>query len=196
MVDGERSRAFAPLNDWDTIAAGLRAEGLIRDGSRSVSIAQSPWMRIAAAVVIALGGVAVGRYSARQPTPQETATAASPQPQLASNEQPSTTSGAAEFSSTDEAWKVLNRAGEEYQRASAYLAANNSVEKTRTDSVPVYQSRLAALDQVMQATHSALNRAPNDPMINQYYLATMGAREATRQQLQAVRTVGAKLKGF
>ncbi len=70
------------------------------------------------------------------------------------------------------------------------------MQNVRADSAPVYQSRLAALDQVMQATHSALSQAPNDPVINQYYLATMGAREATRQQLSAVQTVGAKLKGF
>jgi len=39
----------------------------------------------------------------------------------------------------------------------------------------------------------ALQTAPHDPVINQYYLATMGARVATQQQLVA-RPVG--LRGF
>lgn len=154
-------------------------------------------MRAAAAVLIAAGGAAAGRYSAPRPGDGESVAAGAPQvipaQQASGNSLPT---GASEFKSADEAWAVLNRAGAEYQKASAYLAANNTVQTTRADSAPVYQNRLAALDQVMQATHSALTQAPNDPVINQYYLATMGAREATRQQLNAVRTVGAKLKGF
>jgi hypothetical protein len=199
MVDGERGRSFAPLNDWDTIAARLREEGLIRDRGRSKIVATNTWwLRAAAAVVIAIGGVAVGRYSAaRTAGGDETIAVAASEPapvQAASNTV--ATAGVADFQSADEAWSVLNRAGAEYQKASAYLAANNSVQSARADSAPIYQSRLAALDQVMKATHSALDQAPNDPVINQYYLATMGAREATRQRLNAVQTVGAKLKGF
>jgi hypothetical protein len=199
MVDRERNREFAPLNDWNTIASRLREEGLIRDSARPVTFgARNWWMRAAAAALIAVGGAAAGRYSATRATPAE-ATVALASPDATPVQQASNTTqsaGVTDFRSADEAWAVLNRAGAEYQKASAYLAANNSVQTTRADSAPVYQNRLAALDQVMQATHSALNQAPNDPVINQYYLATMGAREATRQQLNAVQTVGAKLKGF
>jgi hypothetical protein len=199
MVDRERGRDFAPLNDWSTIAARLREEGIIRDTGRPMMIAATSnlWMRAAAVVLIAVGGAAVGRYSAARPVDQSTVAISAPETtpvQQVSNTTP--TVGVSEFKSADDAWAVLNRAGAEYQKASAYLAANNPVQTTRADSAPVYQNRLAALDQVMQATHSALNQAPNDPVINQYYLATMGAREATRQQLNAVQTVGAKLKGF
>jgi hypothetical protein len=198
MVDRERGRDFAPLNDWSTISARLREEGIIRDAGRPMMIAATSnwWMRAAAAVLIAVGGAAAGRYSAARSVEQGTvALAPETTPvQQASNTTP--TVGVSEFKSADDAWAVLNRAGAEYQKASAYLAANNTVQTTRADSAPVYQNRLAALDKVMSATHSALDQAPNDPVINQYYLATMGAREATRQQLNAVQTVGAKLKGF
>lgn len=198
MVDRERSRDFVPLNDWNTIAARLREEGLIRDRHQPEMTGRSSWwMRAAAALLIGAGGAAAGRYSAPRSLDGGSAAVAAPQPSPA---QPASgnplPTGASEFKSADEAWAVLNRAGAEYQKASAYLAANNTVQTSRADSAPVYQNRLAALDQVMQATHSALTQAPNDPVINQYYLATMGAREATRQQLNAVRTVGAKLKGF
>jgi hypothetical protein len=70
------------------------------------------------------------------------------------------------------------------------------MQTARADSSGVYQTRLAALDQVMRATESAREQAPNDPVINQYYLATMGAREATAQQLHTARLVGSKPKGF
>ena len=198
MVDGERTKNIAPLNDWDTIAARLREEGIIRDrGRRVVNAGSGWWMRAAAVAMIAIGSAAVGRYSATRPTGQSDVAAATPQAAPAQEASNTTAAaGSTEFRSADEAWAVLNRAGAEYQKASAYLAANNSVQTVRADSAPVYQSRLAALDQVMEATHSALTQAPNDPVINQYYLATMGAREATRQRLNAVQTVGAKLKGF
>ncbi len=201
MVDGERSRDFPPLNDWNTIAARLREEGLIRDRSRPAMMStNSWWMRAAAAALLVIGGAAAGRFSAAprvdtgSPAILSALQTAATPAQTASLTTPS--AGVADFRSADEAWAVLNRSGAEYQKASAYLAANNSTQTIRADSAPVYQNRLAALDQVMQATHSALDQAPNDPVINQYYLATMGAREATRQQLNAVRTVGAKLKGF
>src|SRR5256885_4130520 len=42
------------------------------------------------------------------------------------------------------------------------------------DSVSVYAARVAALDKIQDATERALQAAPHDPVINQYYLATMG----------------------
>jgi hypothetical protein len=53
---------------------------------------------------------------------------------------------------------------------------------------------LAALDKVNDGMESALRTAPHDPVINQYYLATMGARVATQQM--AARPVGLALRGF
>ena len=60
------------------------------------------------------------------------------------------------------------------------------------DSLAMYSARAAALDKIENATVSALQTAPHDPVINQYYLATMGARVATQQQL--AQPVG--LRGF
>ena len=82
----------------------------------------------------------------------------------------------------EEATATLDRAAADYQRASMFLAANNTSEASK-DSSAIYTTRLAALDQVMNATESALQTAPHDPVINQYYLATMGARVATQQMV-------------
>lgn len=195
MLQRERGRDFAPLNDWETISARLRAEGLLRD--HSTRFAATWWMRAAAAVLIAAGGVAVGRYSASRLSTgsPSSATVVAEQPGQAAQPpaQNATDATAASFRSADDAWAALNKAGQDYQRASAYL---NAVQTARSDSSGVYKTRLAALDKVMRATESAREQAPNDPVINQYYLATMGAREATAQQLHTAQLIGPKPKGF
>ncbi|HMI48896.1 MAG TPA: hypothetical protein VK481_09525, partial [Gemmatimonadaceae bacterium] len=100
-------------------------------------------------------------------------------------------SGTVNFASVEEATTALNRAVDSYQRASEFLAVNNaSVENG--DSLAMYSVRAAALDKIENATVSALQSAPHDPVLNQYYLATMGARVAT-QQLAARPVV---LRGF
>lgn len=49
------------------------------------------------------------------------------------------------------------------------------------DADPI--ARLAALDGLVRASRSALERAPDDPAINGYYLAAMGQRDAMIRQL-------------
>lgn len=176
LIARERAAEGPPLNSWQTIAAGLREEGIIRDRAPSRWTNQT-WLRAAAAIVLVVGGIAFGRTTAERRTEVTSQADLHPQAQSVS------TIASTPFRSVDDAWETLNRAGAEYQRASAFLTANNPPAPTGSDSASVYTSRLAALDQVMSATQSALEQAPRDPVINQYYLATMGAREATRQQL-------------
>ncbi|MFL5508321.1 MAG: hypothetical protein ACJ79J_01885, partial [Gemmatimonadaceae bacterium] len=95
---------------------------------------------------------------------------------------PVSASSDASFASVDDAAETLDRALRDYQRASRYIAANNVLTKTG-DSVAIYTARAAALDKIVNATESALRTAPHDPVINQYYLATMGAQVATRQMV-------------
>jgi hypothetical protein len=197
LVAGERARLQAPLNDWRTIAARAREEGLIRDSKSRGWISGQPWMRAAAAVLLLVGGIAIGRtttglpdgsqsaLSINAPTPENNSVTPTPAPSGM------TASTPASFASVEEASATLDRAVEDYKRASQFLAANNSYGATR-DSSALLSARLAALNQVVNATESALHTAPQDPVINQYYLATMGARVAT-QQLVA-RQVG--LRGF
>lgn len=181
IIAEERLREQAPLNEWRTIAARAREEGLIRESQSSRWWASSqPWVRAAAAVLLLVGGIAIGRVTIALPSAVQ-ATAVKPTP--APN---------AGFASVDDASAALNRAVDEYQRASEFLAINNASTGSR-DSLTMYTKRAAALDKIENATVSALQTAPHDPVINQYYLATMGARVATQQQLVA-RPVG--LRGF
>jgi hypothetical protein len=181
IIAEERLREQAPLNEWRTIAARAREEGLIRESQSSRWWASSqPWLRSAAAVLLLVGGIAIGRATIALP---------SAVPATASK---STPAAGANFASVDDASAALNRAVDEYQRASEFLAVNNASTGSR-DSLAMFSKRAEALDKIENATVSALQTAPHDPVINQYYLATMGARVATQQQLVA-RPVG--LRGF
>lgn len=190
LVGEERARELPPLNDWRTIAARMREEGLIRESSGGWASTR-PWMQAAAAVLLLVGGIAIGRATIGLPSTLDNsvATTGATPPSAASRP---VASGSASFASVDEATAALDRAAREYENASRFLAANNA-SQPNNDSSAIYTARLAALDQVVNATESALQTAPHDPVINQYYLATMGARVATQQMV--ARPVVA-LKGF
>jgi len=169
IIAAERSREQAPLNEWRTIAARAREEGLIRETQSSRWWASSqPWLQSAAAVLLLVGGIAIGRATIALPSVgQGLATSPTVPATTASTSSSASTGSDVAFASVDDASAALKRSVDEYQRA-------------------------AALDKIENATVSALRTAPHDPVLNQYYLATMGARVAT-QQLVA-RPVG--LRGF
>ena len=194
LVAGERARQQPPLNDWRTIAARAREEGLIRESSSRGWVSGRPWVQAAAAVLLLIGGIAIGRTTIALPSAigstgsANTTVGGTP----TSSESPAVMTGDVSFASVEEATATLDRAAADYQRASMFLAANNTSEASK-DSSAIYTTRLAALDKVVNATESALQTAPHDPVINQYYLATMGARVATQQMV--ARPVAA-LRGF
>jgi len=184
IIAEERARPQPPLNEWRTIAARAREEGLIRESSSSGWVSGQPWMQAAAAVLLLVGGIGIGRTTTGLPSATQTATA----PPTAIAPAPAdpavgTAFGSSDttFASLEDASATLDRAVTDYKRATAFLAANNSPRSS--DSLAMYSARLVALDKVFDATESALQTAPHDPVINQYYLATMGARAATRQMV-------------
>jgi hypothetical protein len=203
MVALERDRGAPALTNWESLSASLRAEGLIRDQSPS-RFGIRPWMQIAAGLVLAVGGAAAGRISAGAPLVGSSSAQSSEA--VASQIAPATQASGAfvsnasatvpQFKSADEAWDALNRSGEEYQRASAYLSASNAGPQMTNDPSQ-YRTRLAALDNVMTEIRGALKEAPQDPVINQYYVTTVGAREATLRQLGAtLKPAGVSLNRF
>ena len=189
LVAAERARELEPLNDWRTIAARAREEGLIHESSSRGWVSGQPWMQAAAAVLLLIGGIAIGRTTIGLPSATERS-AGNTTATTASTEPSNSTASNVTFASADEASVTLRRAVSDYQRAAEFLASNASAGNR--DSLSIYSARAAALDKIVNATESALESAPRDPVINQYYLATMGARAAT-QQLVA-RPVG--LRGF
>src|SRR2546423_13944627 len=191
IIAAERAREQEPLNEWRTIAARAREEGLVREERWSGSSSGQAWMQSAAAVLLLVGGIAIGRTTIGLPSTSQSPpiSAATTNPPVAANAQAAPPDQSASFASVDDASAALDRAVTEYQRASQYIAATNLAASTR-DSAAIYRARAEALDKIVNATESALKTAPHDPLINQYYLATMGAQAATRQ------VVSVGLRGF
>ena len=185
-----------PVTSWELLAPALRAEGLITTpianggaGHDVIAIgaarsARRRWMMQAAAgVFLAVGGAVIGRASGSMTAGQTASTVAS--------------AADTGFTSTADATTVLQRSYDQYQRAVAYLAVNDSSVTLRgRDAADLYQARLDVLDRSVAATRAALYRAPEDPVLNQYYLQTQGARNLTLQQLGQVVPVVAKRTRF
>jgi hypothetical protein len=197
LAASERNHAVEPLITWDALRPALTAEGLIGEAvvSDSKPSAQrrrnfhiGHWgLRIAASLALVVAGAAGGRMSVT--TQADAADAAA------------TTVVAAEgadanvqFASEADAMTVLLRAQQDYQRAAAFLMADDTTMGTNTPVM--FKQRLAALDELMGVTRSALTRSPQDPVINSYYLAALGAREATLQQLDLALPEGTKIDRF
>ena len=191
LAERERNRSQLPLTNWDSLSAQLREEGIIRDAVAERTGNQW-WLRAAAAVLLVAGGALAGRMTVATES-QAVSSKVSAPVALASNESNSSSvsDSIRSFASEEQAWDVLNKAGADYQAASAFLASREG--STPVDSTKVYQARLAALDEMASASRKALYAAPHDPVINQYYLAAQGAREATVRQLGTSLPSGMKL---
>jgi hypothetical protein len=100
------------------------------------------------------------------------------------------------YRSTRDALAALAAAEQQYESATAFLAARDTTAPPVDDSSFVYRARLAALDGVTAAARAALYEAPHDPVINRYYLATVSAREATLQQLNTALPDGRQITRF
>src|SRR5213082_3344835 len=128
LIAAERAREQEPLNEWRTIAARAREEGLIVTASRPRWSSGQPWMQAAAAVLLLVGGIAIGRTTLGLPTANPTQAAAATTATSTSRPAAATQTDAPtgfNFASVDEASTALDRAVREYQTASQYLAANN-----------------------------------------------------------------------
>jgi hypothetical protein len=58
------------------------------------------------------------------------------------------------------------------------------------------KSRLAALDQMISTTRAAMREAPHDPVINGYYLTTVGQREVALRQLNTALPASLRSNSF
>ncbi len=187
-----------PLTAWSQLAPQLRAEGIVVDAARTSPVlggaamadaralpfmkadAKKPrlqlWaVRIAAGFALIIGGALAGRVSAGIPfaNAKQEFTAALPVEQNA------------QYTNPSEALQALTVAQQQYQAAAAFLAAQDTTSRFVGMNQERYRARLDALDEIAATTRAALYRAPQDPMLNQYYLTTLGAREATLREIGA-----------
>lgn len=198
MAGQERDATPLPLTRWDAIAERLRAERVISTAAenqttsgRAMPLAVRVPMQIAAALVLIASGIVMGRASTGAPVLPGGLTGAEPESRTASlslDSLPTT------FASVDEAARWRNAYADAYQRTVSFLAANDSGSRAGTPAV--MRARLSALDRVSRTMREALNDAPYDPVINDFYLNSFGQREATLRQLNTVLPQGVKLNSF
>ncbi len=213
----------APLTDWDSLAARLRDEGILRPTAATLALvpadaapasapvraapragggvhgrgARRHWLRAAAAVVLAAGGMAVGRATADVPLSSGSASGAIPGvvgpagATLASG-----LVGGDSIMSMEDALAMMRRAESEYRLAAAYIAASDTTGAGGAAGLDRYRARLAALDRVSDAALAAVNEAPADPIVNQYLISTRAARAVTLQQLESSLPPGMSLTSY
>jgi hypothetical protein len=199
MAHGERDAIGLPLTRWDAIASALDAGsrdaiGVDAGSPRSVGarrIGRMPFLRAAAAVLLLAGGAVVGRHSAGASIfPHVTSSA-----RAGASDDSIGGRTATAFTSVEQARLAQLRSEAIYQQATAFLAEHDTA--ALVDGSPTaYRSRLAALDQVISTTRAAMRRAPHDPVINGYYLTTIGQREATLRQLNTVLPASLRSNSF
>jgi hypothetical protein len=155
------------------------------------------WMRgagmAAAASLLVAIGVAGGRVSLSRGGASDVASAGAGSSVASST--PSGTAGTqlapvVNFRSSDDARATLHSAEEVYSGALMWLASHDSSLTPRqsgSDAAAMnYRQRLEVLDAAMATARRALYEAPDDPVMNRYYLATLGAREVTLRRLTSV----------
>jgi hypothetical protein len=195
MARAEREPLGLPLTRWDNVAAALGARApTVAAPKRAVVVAARWPLRAAAGLLLVAGGAMLGRASVGAdllPSAGDHRTAATA---------PARSSGTgltadSAFTSVDDARAAQRRSEQLYQQAIAYLAQYDST--ATDDGSPIaYKSRLAALDRVISATSEAMREAPHDPVINGYYLTTLGQREATIRQLNTALPASLRLNSF
>ena len=186
LASAESARIGTPLTNWESLRPALMADGVIDNGRSFQPRARQvrrPWLQAAAAVLLVAGGMMAGRYSA----------GGSPLANVSTSTVASTDS-APTFKTIEEAVAAQNRAQLTYQTATAFLAQHDTANSAETPAT--IRARLAALDRTGQVLSEARNESPYDPVINGYYLTTMGQREAALRQLNTVMPASMKITSY
>jgi hypothetical protein len=216
LAGDERGRIAPPLTDWNQLAARLREERIIDDNAtRDVSVATNVvpikrprrhrrlWLagiRVAAGLVFAAGFAALGRVSAgASVAPSTTDLGRLAKLAVGDSVLPARVDkyfeDATAFGSVEDALASLENSQRNYDRAVAFIAAHDTTVRS-PEAGDVFRTRLAALDEMAETSRQALSAAPTDPVLNQYYISTLGAREVTLRQLGSVLTPGKRLSRF
>jgi hypothetical protein len=198
IARAERDGLGAPLIAWESLSAGLEDAGLIQtqpairsESSRRARIHHAVRQATAAALLLATG-LAIGRLSATHALATIMAGKAAQQDSLGNSNATAVRllNDTSQFQSRRDALNALAQAEARYGRAVAYLTQKDT--GALKESEAGYLTRLAALGQVEQTTRAALVEAPYDPVLSQWYISTLGARQTTLQQLGRVLPVDEK----
>jgi hypothetical protein len=195
MASDERRHIAPPISTWGMLSEELREQGLITTREQAtartlfISQVRTFGLRAAAAIGILVTGLVSGRMTAGMPLRSALALGSvgdASLGQVAVNPD--------EFSSTAAAMQTLQRAQQDYERAALYIANHDT--STSEGATEQYRTRLAALDEMAETSLRALSEAPADPIINQVYFTTLGARNMTLGKLATALPTGSRLSRF
>ena len=181
---GELPDVRPPRGDWEVLEAQLVSEGLIRvEGRVRSRLATTPgWMRVAAGLVLFLGGTGLGMTfdagDARNPVPG--ALRAADGSLMLAAASPQTVAEAAE--TMRQAERIFIDALVQYrQMVDAEGSDGSGVDPER---------RYAALEYFLAAGEAAVREAPADPFMNGLLASVRAERQAARAEAfrQASRT--------
>ena len=199
MAHAEREPFGLPLTRWDAIAAQLSVAIHVPRPDITPVRRSSRWMlQMAAGLLLVAGGAMIGRVSTgARALPGDEAAPSASVASIGERTQPVArfASDSAVFASVEEARAAQQRSEVLYQQAAAFLARVDTTGAGSGSPVPI-RSRLAALDQVISTTREAMREAPHDPVINGYYLTTLGQREATLRQLNTALPASLRVNSF
>ena len=210
MARTERDAIGIPLTRWESIAGAMSTEQstaapmLVAHDGAAVSATRGRMrfmrmpVRAAAGLLLLAGGAVAGRLSAGAPlwpigANESVAT------QQADGNARGTPAGSerspATFASVEDARAAQLRSESMYQQAATFLAEHDSAGAPDY-SPEMVKSRLAALDQMISTTREAMREAPHDPVINGYYLTTVGQREVALRQLNTALPASLRSNSF
>jgi len=182
--------AGPPLSSFNALLPRLAAEGLVVRPDRGAVMRR--WsLRVAAGLALVLGGGVVGRMTADTGLPVLPKGNGAGGGTTVAASAPGT-----QFTSPDDAVQALNVSQKTYENAAAYLAAQDTSAHFIGLSETTYRTRLQALDQMAAITRAALYQAPQDPMLNQAYLATQSARATTLRQINQAMPAAKRLGSY
>lgn len=172
---GNLPEIVPPHGDWGVLEARLRSEGLVKTPGafERLGLAQTPaWMKVAAAVMLYLGGTGTGVVLAHNDKPQALG-------EMAMMSDPTMFANSA---TVDDAASAVRIAEQYYVSA---LARYRELMLTESGGQPGVDqmSKYAALEHLAAASQAALRQAPGDPYFNGLLASVLGEREATARMV-------------
>lgn len=165
-----------PPGDWEVLQARMVSEGLIRWAGRQLGgglATTPPWMRVAAGVLLFLGGAA-GGLAVRGPVVANFTGA------VPGGAGPSVV---AQASSPEEAAEVVRMAERQYMDA---LVQYRQFHEARGESSGMDPAaRFAAIEYLVRASQAAVREVPADPFLNGFLASVMAEREAQLRRISA-----------
>lgn len=195
MAHAEREPFGLPLTRWDAIASELSSQQVLALHAEAPRRSNAWMLRIAAGLLLVAGGAMAGRVSTGADPLPGVHVAAGPSALASQTAATGANVDSAFFATVDDARAAQQRSELIYQQAAAFLARFDTTG-TAGQTPVAYRSRLAALDRVLSTTRDAMRDAPHDPVINGYYLTTLGQREATLRQINTAMPASLRMNSF